>query len=63
MRNLVIIDGSNFYHKAKALAQNIHFSTFNYRKLFEDIIGSTEIAIERRTIRKSSEFQNGTYFC
>ncbi|MDP2630597.1 MAG: NYN domain-containing protein [Candidatus Uhrbacteria bacterium] len=46
MRRLVIIDGSNFYHKAKVLAPNIHFSTFNYRKLFEDIAGSSQISIE-----------------
>ncbi len=42
MRNLVIIDGSNFYHKAKAIAPNIHLSTFGYRKLFEGIIGNND---------------------
>lgn len=46
MRNLVIIDGSNFYHKAKALASDIHLSTLNYRKLFEGIVGSTQSDIE-----------------
>lgn len=46
MSNLVIIDGSNFYHKAKVLAPNVHLSTLNYRKLFEGIIGSAQSDIE-----------------
>lgn len=46
MKNHVIIDGSNFYHKAKVLAPHIHLSTFNYRKLFEIITSDREIGIE-----------------
>lgn len=46
MRCLVIIDGSNFYHKAKVLASDIHLSTLNYRKLFEGINGGEVNAIE-----------------
>lgn len=46
MKNLVIIDGSNFYHKAKKLALGIHLTNFNYRKLAEKITGSHENYIE-----------------
>jgi len=46
MKNLVIIDGSNFYHKAKKLAPSIHLTNYNYKKLVETITGSTENDIE-----------------
>lgn len=41
-KNLVIFDGSDFYHKAKKLARGIHLSSFNYRKLTETITGSKD---------------------
>src|SRR5258708_1631765 len=46
MKNLVIIDGSNFYHKAKKLASSIHLTNYNYKKLVETITDSTENDIE-----------------
>lgn len=46
MKNLVILDGSNFYHKAKKLAPSIHLTNYNYKKLAETITGSTENYIE-----------------
>lgn len=46
MRNLVIIDGSNFYHKAKKIAPNIHLTNYNYRKLAEMITNSEANDIE-----------------
>ena len=45
-KNLVIFDGSNFYHKAKHLAPHIHLSVFNYRKLAEELAAGTETDIE-----------------
>ena len=45
-KNLVIFDGSNFYHKAKKLAPDIHLTNFNYRKLAETLTGSAENDIE-----------------
>lgn len=45
-KNLVIIDGSNFYHKAKKLAPEVHLTNFNYKKLAKLIIGSAENDIE-----------------
>jgi uncharacterized LabA/DUF88 family protein len=45
-KNLVIFDGSNFYHKAKKLAPNVHLTGFNYRKLAEALTGSNENVIE-----------------
>lgn len=45
-KNLVIFDGSNFYHKAKHLASHVHLSRFNYRKLAEALTGSQENEIE-----------------
>lgn len=44
--NLVIFDGSNFYHRAKKLAPQVHLTNFNYRKLAELITGSQENNIE-----------------
>lgn len=41
-KNLVIFDGSNFYHKAKRLAPHIHLSRFNYAKLAKTLTGSKE---------------------
>lgn len=46
MRNLVIIDGSNFYHKAKKIAPSIHLTNYNYRKLAEVITDSIANDIE-----------------
>lgn len=34
-KNLVIFDGSNFYHSAKKLAPEIHLTNFNYQKLVQ----------------------------
>jgi uncharacterized LabA/DUF88 family protein len=45
-KNLIIFDGSNFYHKAKRLAPNVHLSNFNYGKLSEILTGSNENDIE-----------------
>jgi uncharacterized LabA/DUF88 family protein len=39
-KKLVIFDGSNFYHKSKRLAPEVHLTYFNYRKLAEIITGS-----------------------
>ena len=66
-KNLVIIDGSNFYHKAKKLAPHIHLSSFNYRKLAETLTGSKENSIEycvgeikrERDNEKSRKMYNG----
>jgi len=38
----VIFDGSNFYHKSKRLAPEVHLTYFNYRKLAEIITGSKD---------------------
>lgn len=35
--NLVIFDGSNFFHLAKGLCPDIHLTNFNYRGLAEEI--------------------------
>jgi len=32
-KNLVIFDGSNFYHRSKELSPNKHLSSLNYKKL------------------------------
>lgn len=45
-KNLVIFDGSNFYHKAKRLNRAIHLTNFNYRKLAEAISNSKDNDIE-----------------
>src|SRR3989344_4124227 len=45
-KNLVIFDGSNFYHKSKKLAPSVHLSNFNYRKLAEALTKSQDNAIE-----------------
>lgn len=45
-KNLVIFDGSNFYHKAKHLAPQIHLSVFNYAKFAETLTGSKDNYIE-----------------
>ncbi|MCX6783644.1 MAG: NYN domain-containing protein [candidate division WWE3 bacterium] len=37
-RNLVIIDGSNFYHKAKKLAPTVHLSHVDYRQLLSKVL-------------------------
>lgn len=36
-RNLVLIDGSNFYHKAKKLSPSTHLTNLDYRKLFSEV--------------------------
>lgn len=47
MRNkLVIFDGSNFYHKSKQLAPDVHLTHFKYRKLAEIIANSKFLDIE-----------------
>lgn len=46
-KKLVIFDGSNFYHKSKRLAPEVHLTYFNYRKLAELITKSKDdLAIE-----------------
>ena len=45
-KNLTIFDGSNFCHKAKRVAPDVHLSCFNYRKLVETLTGSEENDIE-----------------
>ena len=41
-KKLVIFDGSNFYHKSKRLAPEVHLTYFNYRKLAETITNSKD---------------------
>ena len=43
---LIIFDGSNFYHKSKKIAPNIHLTNFDYRKLSELIARNIDIDIE-----------------
>ena len=45
MRNLIIFDGSNFYHKSKKLAPTIHLTSLNYRGLVEHITGDEDSVI------------------
>jgi uncharacterized LabA/DUF88 family protein len=45
-KNLVIFDGSNFYHGAKRLAPRVHLTDFNYKKLAETIAKSKNLNIE-----------------
>ena len=45
-KTLVIFDGSNFYHKSKKVAPNIHLTNFDYRKLSEILIGNNDCDIE-----------------
>jgi len=46
IKDLVIFDGSNFYHHAKKLSPKTHLTDFNYRKLAELIAGSKNIKVE-----------------
>jgi uncharacterized LabA/DUF88 family protein len=63
---LIIFDGSNFYHKAKKLAPNIHLTNFDYRKLSE-MLSSKDCDIEycvgeikrESNNQKSKEMYNG----
>jgi uncharacterized protein (TIGR00288 family) len=41
-KKLIIFDGSNFYHKSKRLAPEVHLTYFNYRRLAELITNSKE---------------------
>ncbi|MFA5208002.1 MAG: NYN domain-containing protein [Candidatus Paceibacterota bacterium] len=43
---LIIFDGSNFYHKSKKLAPNVHLTNFDYRKLSEILISGKDCDIE-----------------
>lgn len=45
-RNLVIFDGSNFYHKVKSLCPNKHLTNFNYIKLVTLITDSPTNIVE-----------------
>lgn len=45
-KNLVIFDGSNFYHKAKHLAPQVHLSSFNYSKFAESLTNSKDNDVE-----------------
>ncbi|MFA5729971.1 MAG: NYN domain-containing protein [Candidatus Paceibacterota bacterium] len=64
---LVIFDGSNFYHKSKNLAPNIHLTNFDYRKLSEVLINNKDCDIEycvgeikrESNNQKSKEMYNG----
>lgn len=44
--NLIIFDGSNFYHGSKRMLPEIHLTNFNYKKLAEKLSGSSENIIE-----------------
>ena len=45
-KDLIIYDGSNFYHGAKRLNKNIHLTSYGYRKLAEKITGNKNCNIE-----------------
>jgi uncharacterized LabA/DUF88 family protein len=45
-KDLVIFDGSNFYHSVKRMLPKIHLLGFNYRKLAETIAKNKNIDIE-----------------
>ena len=45
-KNLVIFDGSNFYHGAKKLSPRTHLTNFKYRKLTEFLTKSKQNTIE-----------------
>jgi len=45
-KDLVIFDGSNFYHGARRLSPRTHLTDFSYRALAEEIAGSKNIEIE-----------------
>lgn len=45
-KNLVIFDGSNFYHGAKRLSPRTHLTDFNYKKLVEIITGDNNNKIK-----------------
>lgn len=45
-KNLVIFDGSNFYHGAKRLSPKTHLTNFDYGKLAQIITGSKNNRIE-----------------
>ena len=45
-KDLVIFDGSNFYHSSKKVSPKTHLTGFNYRKLAETITKSKNINIE-----------------
>ena len=45
-KDLVIFDGSNFYHGAKRLSPRTHLTDFNYRKFAEEVAKNKNIEIE-----------------
>jgi len=45
-KDLIIFDGSNFYHGAKRLDKIIHLTSYGYRKLAQKISGSKNCNIE-----------------
>ena len=45
-KDLIIFDGSNFYHGAKRLSPRSHLTDFNYRGLAEEIANNKNIEIE-----------------
>lgn len=45
-KNLIIFDGSNFYHRAKKLAPQVHLTNFDYKKLAELIASGPDNQIE-----------------
>ncbi|OGE75428.1 MAG: hypothetical protein A3C85_02935 [Candidatus Doudnabacteria bacterium RIFCSPHIGHO2_02_FULL_48_21] len=64
---LVIFDSSNFYHRSKKVAPQVHLTKFHYRKLAEALTGTKEIDIEycvgeikrERNNPKSTQMYNG----
>ena len=67
-KKLIIFDGSNFYHKSKRLAPEVHLTYFDYRKLAEIMTNSKDgLSIEycvgeikrERNNEKSRAMYNG----
>lgn len=45
-KNLVIFDGSNFYHGAKRLSPKTHLTNFNYKKLIKTLAATGINSVE-----------------
>ena len=46
LRNLIIFDGSNFYHRAKSLFPQKHLTNMDYIKLVELVTGAGQNTVE-----------------
>lgn len=46
VKDIVIFDGSNFYHGVKRLVKNIHLTNYRYRELAQEIAKNKNIAVE-----------------